>query len=129
MEVIEPASVEDLQLRVTTRPGGRRPAALGDVTVRSCREAHTSIPFREPVWSVEAEKEWVRLSALRYGVVPDGFKVLVPATPLHPGACYWIAHSGPEGVYVRFDGEGQGAEISWHDAMVFEGLVADTARS
>lgn len=124
MTVVQPASVDDLQFRVTTRPGGHRAAPVGDVMVRSCREANTSVPLRDPVWSIEAEADWVRVSVLKYGVAPSGFRVVVPAKPLRTGACYWIAHSGPEGVYVLFDDEGVGTEVTWHDAMVFEGLAS-----
>ncbi|WP_141326103.1 hypothetical protein [Myxococcus sp. AB025B] len=69
-----------------------------------------SLPDGTPVWAIRARSSLGGPGPARlvYGVVPDGFEEVQPATPLEAGRTYAIAVSGEGrgGLHVRIQADG-----------------------
>jgi hypothetical protein len=114
-----PASIDQLEFHLSPRRFGGGPVRLGSFRLRTCQATTENSELGELVWAVDSPPggEGAMVETVRYGIAPPGLVTVVPPQPLRPGQCYWVIHSGPDNLYIEFDGAGQGKEVSWAEAQ------------
>lgn len=98
-----------LTFRVSTRHGGKAPAAPRGVFVTPCRPRTRD---SATIWGIGRNLEATNsITEITYGRVPPGYTEISPPKPLVPG-CYAVSYAAKEATYFLVADDGRVVEIS-----------------
>jgi hypothetical protein len=101
---IKPGSTIDSLTFIVSRGASDQPTELSLFRVESCYSVFGGT--QERFWQLEPLEHPSRVSELRYGATPPGYKMTVPTRDLKRDACYAALYAGKDELYFITTGVG-----------------------
>jgi|GEM_PF-5940703 len=110
------SSADRLSFEFGRSRGHPDPISIGFLRVDRCEELRATPGVAPPVaratWDLESIPGTdVRLSSLRYGQTPEGYREMHPASPLERPGCYVVAIAGTGQTGFEINASGEVVEL------------------